>query len=428
MMLRVLICSCVALCGAIPTVLLQPLQAPDIGCSYKVALQNEQDWSEQYSVCIWTEFSAEEAEPAITTVTSAPVCGSSSGMLALPQTFPGYYMFNAAVVIKGSGVIDFNTIVGRITRFLIIASGTRNNLPQQPLRFTARSAANRTPTCTDLYNDAESRWQRRVSSRKALVEPFDLNSPPTKFTWDPFEFEWDCSIRERVGIHLFGDGSKFMCGAEYLAQKSECLVYSIGSAYDDGFEQALLQIAPNCEVCILYILVAATHSIRTNNLFHLMHDGAQVHVFDPTSEGDTMTLRAAAFGYQYHTIGLGSQQQSDNREQLQNGPLLTLQQMMTALNHTGRTIDVFKMDCEGCEYDTLVPQVFEPMRDGTLSIGQIQLEVHLQPAGPQPLQKIVPLFNGADAAGLRIFHKERNHWGCDGYMVSLHSLDGHIAH
>jgi Methyltransferase domain len=153
-----------------------------------------------------------------------------------------------------------------------------------------------------------------------------------------------------------------------------------------------------------------------------MHDDAQVHVFDPTSEGDTMTLRAAAFGYQYHTIGLGSQQQSDDGEQLQNGPLLTLQQIMTALNHTGRTIDVFKMDCEGCEYDTLIPQVFEPMRDGKLSIGQLQLEVHLPEAGPQPLQKIIPLFNGADAAGLRIFHKERNHWGCDGYQVNLLQL------
>jgi Methyltransferase domain len=150
-------------------------------------------------------------------------------------------------------------------------------------------------------------------------------------------------------------------------------------------------------------------SITPTTLSDLIQCDLQVHVFDPTSEGDIMTLRGAAFGYHYHTIGLGSQQQSDNGEQLQNGPLVTLQQIMTALNHFDRTIDVFKMDCEGCEYDTLVPQVFEPMRDGKLSIGQMQLEVHLEPAGEQPLQKIVPLFSGAHAAGLRIFHKERNH-------------------
>jgi Methyltransferase domain len=130
-------------------------------------------------------------------------------------------------------------------------------------------------------------------------------------------------------------------------------------------------------------------------------------------------MRSAAFGYHFHAVGLGSQQQSDNGEQLDKGPLLTLQQIMTALNHTGRTIDVFKMDCEGCEYETLADQVFELMRSGQLSIGQLQLEAHLPQAGPQPLQVIKPLFEGAHAAGLRIFHKERNHWGCDGYKVKL---------
>jgi Methyltransferase domain len=143
-----------------------------------------------------------------------------------------------------------------------------------------------------------------------------------------------------------------------------------------------------------------------------------VHTFDPTSEGDTMVLRAAAFGYHYHNIGLGSQQQSDDGIQLGNGPLLTLQQIMEALNHTGRTVDVFKMDCEGCEFNTLPDQVFQPMRNGELSVGQLLVELHIWAAGEHPLQSIKPLFEGADDAGLRIFHKERNHWGCEGYRVS----------
>jgi Methyltransferase domain len=152
-----------------------------------------------------------------------------------------------------------------------------------------------------------------------------------------------------------------------------------------------------------------------------------VHTFDPTTEGDTMTLRAAAFGYHYHTIGLGSQQQSDDGKLLKNGPLLTLQQIMNALNHTGRTIDVLKMDCEGCEFDTLLDQVFEPMSTGQLSVGQLQVELHLWEAGEHPLQAIKPLFEVADDAGLRIFHKERNHWGCDGYRVSSCYIDVYIG-
>jgi Methyltransferase domain len=149
-----------------------------------------------------------------------------------------------------------------------------------------------------------------------------------------------------------------------------------------------------------------------------LHCVSQVHTFDPTNEGDAMVLRAAAFGYHYHTIGLGSQQQSDNGEQLGYGPLLTLQQIMEALNHTGRTIDIFKMDCEGCEFQTLPDQVFEPMSTGEFSVGQLQVEIHIWKAGEHPLQALKPFFEGADDAGLRIFHKERNHWACDGYQVT----------
>jgi hypothetical protein len=31
-------------------------------------------------------------------------------------------------------------------------------------------------------------------------------------------------------------------------------------------------------------------------------------------------------------------------------------------------------------------------------------------------------FEGADACGLRLFHKERNHWGCQGYACVEFSL------
>jgi Methyltransferase domain len=200
-------------------------------------------------VCIWTEFSAEGAAPDTTAVISPPACSTNiSGMLALPNARPGYYMFNAAVVIIAKGVIDSKSMVSRLSRFLVIGPGTQNSSPPQSLNFKAVTGADHDASCSDLYLDAQNRWQRRSNKRKAYVNTLDLNGPASKTTWDPFEFEWDCSIRERVGIHLFGDGSKFMCGAEYLALKNDCLVYSIGSAYDDGFEQALLQIAPNCEV------------------------------------------------------------------------------------------------------------------------------------------------------------------------------------
>jgi Methyltransferase domain len=53
-----------------------------------------------------------------------------------------------------------------------------------------------------------------------------------------------------VGAPYYGDGPKFVCGMEFLTEKADCLVYSIGSRAEDGFELDLLSRAPNCEVSI----------------------------------------------------------------------------------------------------------------------------------------------------------------------------------
>jgi hypothetical protein len=80
---------------------------------------------------------------------------------------------------------------------------------------------------------------------------------------------------------------------------------------------------------------------------------------------------------------------------------------------------------QGCEYAALVDQIFKPISSGTLSVGQLQVEMHLGAAGAHPLVTIQRLLKHADAAGFRTFHKERNHWGCSGYQVSsMHAATG----
>ena len=129
-----------------------------------------------------------------------------------------------------------------------------------------------------------------------------------------------------------------------------------------------------------------------------------------------MAAKSQAGGYTFHTIGFGSQAQSDAGVQLKFGPLLTLQQVMERLGHTNRTIDIFKMDCEGCEFDVLPDQVFLPMRNRELTIRQLSVEMHTNDFGT-PFMQLAAFFEAADAAGLRIYHKERNGWGCKGFMV-----------
>jgi Methyltransferase domain len=65
-----------------------------------------------------------------------------------------------------------------------------------------------------------------------------------------------------AGAPYYGDGPKFVCGMEFLTEKADCLVYSIGSRAEDGFELDLLSRAPNCEVSISAAAAAVKHACR----------------------------------------------------------------------------------------------------------------------------------------------------------------------
>jgi hypothetical protein len=202
-MLFLLLALYVAACHAVPAVLLQRLQAPNIGCSYKVASQKEQDWSEQYSVCVWTEFSPEGADADGTATVSSSKCSSDrTGTLALPDSLPGYYVFNAAVVMQ-SDVVDSESLVSRISRLVVPGAGTQHGLSQSLFDFTTALPSNHGASCTDLYEEALSRWERRYIIRKQFVDTLKLTDQPPRYMLDPWEPEWDCSVQDRVGEHEY---------------------------------------------------------------------------------------------------------------------------------------------------------------------------------------------------------------------------------
>jgi len=87
---------------------------------------------------------------------------------------------------------------------------------------------------------------------------------------------------------------------------------------------------------------------------------------------------------------------------------MSLEAVVKKLGHEGRTIDIFWIDCEGCKFAAVV-DAFDAIADSRLSIQQIQMEVH--ESGFAASKKI---FDAADRAGMRVFHKERNH-ACDGW-------------
>jgi len=206
-----------------------------------------------------------------------------------------------------------------------------------------------------------------------------------------FEPEAVCFTEERFGSRerykAFHDGPKFVCGVGILAARSNsstgCLVYSIGSNNQIDFE------------------------IAVNSFL-----GCETHTFDPTLGSPFIGGEFATF----HDWGLGK----DGDEMSARGKKWTaksLERVMQDLGHENRTIDILKIDCQGCEW-SVFPPFFDLIASGKVRVDQVQVELHLPPSS----SVLANFFHDLDRAKLRVFHKERNHWGCDGYRCLEYSF------
>ena len=254
----------------------------------------------------------------------------------------------------------------------------------------------------DIMNDATKQkknvydllWRETIPPRSDpkydKIKETDENHYE-KYIFDLFEPEAVCVTEERFGgtnhhrrYDSFGDGPKFACGVDYLhdlykdkKDNNNCLVYSIGSNNKIDFEVAVKE----------YI-------------------GCEIHTFDPTLSTPFVGDDYATF----HPWGLGK----DHAKVKFNDKSFStksLERIVKDLGHTNRKIDMFKIDCEGCEYDAM-PPVFDAVAKGQLQIDQILIELHRK---PDPYELFADFFGAADKAGYRITHKERNHWGCGGF-------------
>lgn len=222
----------------------------------------------------------------------------------------------------------------------------------------------------------EGSKEREERNRKNMI--FDL-----------FEPEAVCLTEERFGgasderFVAFGDGPKFVCGVDYVREayknKSQnCLVYSVGSNNNILFEKAVKK-----------------------------HIGCEIHTFDPT-------LRNPFVGYEYadfHPWGIGKEGEKVKLKKPHvEFTTQSVENIMKKLGHTGRKIDIFKIDCEGCEYEAM-PPLFEAMAKGAMQIDQLLIEMHAYVS----YDEMTEFFAAADKAGFRITHKERNGWGCNGF-------------
>lgn len=190
--------------------------------------------------------------------------------------------------------------------------------------------------------------------------------------WEP---DFTCLHERRIGG--MGDGPKWVCDPHRIASDSGnaadgCLVYSVGSNGVFGFEEAVLKdISSNCEI----------------------------HTFDPELQGADFSS-IAPDGVHYHAWGIEDKGNAKSKTMpLEPGAFKTLQQTVQELGHAGRTVDIFKIDCEGCEWMT-----FDDWFDADVMLRQILVEVH----GVNKHGNMDNFFQKMQEEGYVTFHKEPN--------------------
>jgi hypothetical protein len=184
-----------------------------------------------------------------------------------------------------------------------------------------------------------------------------------------FQYNWEptlsCAFEQRIGD--IGDGGKWICDAYRIAEEVECNVVSIGGNNDWSFEEAMHALNPLCKIFTFD------------------------HTITPINKPAFVT---------FHKIGLGTND---------TGLILTLPSALRKIGLENEKIDIFKIDCEGCEKN-IFPDLLTP------DLRQILIELH----GNK--WDVDAFFRVMNSHGYTIFHKEPNTHGCGGDCIEYSLL------
>jgi len=241
-------------------------------------------------------------------------------------------------------------------------------LPKSGLSFTSKYAATTQHSGSCSVVQKLKHWKQTILNLAAFSTPAHGKGTTRgiyQAIWEPTHH---CLFANRIGA--MGDGGKWACDTESLPKN--CLVYSIGSNRDTSYE---VEIA------------------RTL--------GCEIHTFDHTIAG---WVPPAIPKFTFHPYGFGTG----------GGELKTLETILQELGHENRVIDIFKIDCEGCEWSqfkTLTDQCSATTKSPLDNIHQIEMEVH---GNPQ-----FDLVHALSECGFALFYKEFNVYGCAGDCMEL---------
>ncbi len=172
------------------------------------------------------------------------------------------------------------------------------------------------------------------------THPYNRMKKPGSFYQNNYEPDFVCQHERRIG--KLGDGGKWICDPHRISHQENCLVYSVGSNNDFSFEKSVLEeIGQHCEI---HTFDFGDYSAGAAKVGHRMHNGEKLPAVN------------------YHQVGMGV----DNPPKFKS-----LKTIVNELGHNNRTVDIFKIDCEGCEWTT-AKYWFE----ADITLRQIQVELH----------------------------------------------------
>eukprot|EP00475_Leptophrys_vorax_P018739 TRINITY_DN25615_c0_g1_i2.p1 TRINITY_DN25615_c0_g1~~TRINITY_DN25615_c0_g1_i2.p1 ORF type:complete len:162 (-),score=28.74 TRINITY_DN25615_c0_g1_i2:30-515(-) len=115
-------------------------------------------------------------------------------------------------------------------------------------------------------------------------------------------------------------------------------------------------------------------------------------------------------GFEFHDAGFAAGPD-------ESGKYDNLEGFLTKLGHSNRTLDILKVDCEGCEF-RFFPQVVEAIKQGRLEIGILSVEVHSNLEEFKGGLLTHQFFEWMDSIDMRLYSKDPNVVGCNGFKCS----------
>ncbi|CEM12199.1 unnamed protein product [Vitrella brassicaformis CCMP3155] len=237
------------------------------------------------------------------------------------------------------------------------------------------------------YTEAQ-RWELRKKNRAVMwhrqMDPKWLSkisgANGQTFYQMFFDPDWSCEFEVRLGT--LGDGGKWVCDPDRIRSRSNasgepCLVYSVGGSNEWSFEDSVHKTL-----------------------------GCEVHTFDHT----VAVPEAKPEHVHFHRWGIDQPGKGANLKADDPGPLTAgLNEIITALGHESREIDIFKIDVEGAEFKSLTPLLTSGEWRKRPPIRQVLIEVHVYGDHQQQVVEMNrELLTAFLNNGYVMFHKEPN--------------------